>query len=270
MNEMVFCSDNGQLVTTSLKVAEVFGKEHNKVVRDIESLSCSEGFHVANFGVLLNIRELPNGGRDQDRYYSMTKDGFTFLVMGYRGAKAAQFKEAYIEAFNKMEKVIKQPQALPSSIDMTVLKQLVEATQVMATQINQMQIELNNQRALLVLPALSQRKIMPASGEQRISPRQCKYYTVKQIASLFGTTSKELNSFLAREDIQQWNSMKQRWELDPYYHTYNLTYTVVYEPADPDDEPREYMVWTPSGRTFIWNVISDYKREAVSLMNTKE
>lgn len=41
MHDIVFCGDNGQLVTTSLKVAEVFGKEHNKVVRDIENLSCS-------------------------------------------------------------------------------------------------------------------------------------------------------------------------------------------------------------------------------------
>lgn len=34
----------------------------------------------------------------------MTRDGFTFLVMGYRGKKAAAFKEAYIKAFNQMEK----------------------------------------------------------------------------------------------------------------------------------------------------------------------
>ena len=37
----------------------------------------------------------------------MTKDGFTFLVMGYRGKKAAQFKEAYIQRFNAMEDFIK-------------------------------------------------------------------------------------------------------------------------------------------------------------------
>ena len=41
----------------------------------------------------------------------MTKDGFTFLVMGYRGKKAAEFKEAYISAFNKMEKFITEKQS---------------------------------------------------------------------------------------------------------------------------------------------------------------
>jgi hypothetical protein len=37
----------------------------------------------------------------------MTKDGFMFLVMGYRGKKAATYKEAYIERFNQMEAFIK-------------------------------------------------------------------------------------------------------------------------------------------------------------------
>lgn len=37
----------------------------------------------------------------------MTKDGFTFLVMGYRGKKAAKFKEMYILRFNEMESFIK-------------------------------------------------------------------------------------------------------------------------------------------------------------------
>ena len=37
----------------------------------------------------------------------MTRDGFTFLAMGYRGKKAAHFKELYIKRFNEMERFIK-------------------------------------------------------------------------------------------------------------------------------------------------------------------
>ena len=43
----------------------------------------------------------------QPMYY-ITKDGFTFLVMGYKGKKAAGFKEAYIREFNKMESFLKE------------------------------------------------------------------------------------------------------------------------------------------------------------------
>ncbi len=108
MNELVFRGENGTPMTTSFLVAETFGKEHNKVCRDIEKLECSEGFQTANFGVSFKIRELPNGGHKQDRYYNITRDGFTFLAMGYTGKKAAEFKEKYIAAFNAMEQQLKQ------------------------------------------------------------------------------------------------------------------------------------------------------------------
>ncbi len=35
--------------------------------------------------------------------FEMTRDDFTFLAMGFNGKKAAEFKEQYIGAFNKME-----------------------------------------------------------------------------------------------------------------------------------------------------------------------
>lgn len=260
MKDMVFCGDNGQLMTTSLKVAEVFSKEHNKVVRDIENLSCSENFRNANFGVSLNIREIHNGGNKQEKYYTMTKDGFTFLVMGYRGAKAAQFKEAYIEAFNKMEKAIKEASALPSPVDITVLKQLVEATQVMAAQINQMQVELNRQREQLLIPP-SHKNSALCTTEPRISPRQCKYYTVKQMAKALNSDPRDLNAFLECMRVQEYNNTEQRWVLDSSLVGRGLTYTVVYEPVDPNEEPREYMVWTPKGRDYIWELLLNEKRK---------
>lgn len=255
MHDIVFCGDNGQLVTTSLKVAEVFGKEHSKVVRDIESISCSDSFRVANFGEAT----FENSKTGQfHKYYSMTKDGFVFLVMGYRGAKAAQFKEAYIEAFNKMEKAIKETPALPSPIDLTVLKQLVEATQVMAAQISQMQAELNNKRGLAASPTLAP----PLTAcEQRISPRQCRYFTVKQMAKALNSDARQLNAFLEYKRVQEYDSVKQRWSLDSSLVGRSLTYTVVYEPVDPDEEPREYMVWTPKGRDYIWELLLKEKRK---------
>lgn len=102
MKELVFKGESNQVLTNSLLVAEKFGKEHNKVIRDIQNLSCSDEFRAANFGVSsyisLQNKEFP--------MYVMTKDGFSFLVMGYTGVKAGMFKEEYIKAFNKMEETI--------------------------------------------------------------------------------------------------------------------------------------------------------------------
>ena len=103
MKELVFKGNENQVLTNSLLVAEKFEKEHSKVIRDIQNLSCSDEFRAANFGLSSYIsqqnKELP--------MYVMTKDGFSFLVMGYTGSKAGMFKEEYIKAFNKMEETIK-------------------------------------------------------------------------------------------------------------------------------------------------------------------
>lgn len=107
MNGLVIQGGRGRDVTTSLIVSQVFGKEHKHVLRDIDSLTCSENFRKSNFGLMFINRELPNGGSRQDRYYEMTKDGFSFLVMGYTGAKAGQFKEMFIAEFNKREAMLK-------------------------------------------------------------------------------------------------------------------------------------------------------------------
>ena len=104
MEQLVIQSPQGRDVTTSLIVAQVFGKEHNKVCRDIENLSCSENFRVANFGEA--TFENKKTGQNH-KMYQMTKDGFSFLVMGYTGDKAGQFKEMFINEFNKREMMLK-------------------------------------------------------------------------------------------------------------------------------------------------------------------
>lgn len=88
--------------TTSLMVADVFGKQHKNVLRDIDELDCSPDFRRLNFGPTIRDVPGPKGAFRKERFFEIAKDGFTFLVMGYTGAKAAQFKEAYINRFNEM------------------------------------------------------------------------------------------------------------------------------------------------------------------------
>lgn len=89
-------------VVTSLDVAETFGKEHARVLRDIRDLDCSDEFRVGNFAESYYIN---TQNKKQPMYY-ITRDGFTLLVMGYTGEKAMRFKEAYIRQFNAMEKAL--------------------------------------------------------------------------------------------------------------------------------------------------------------------
>lgn len=120
MNELVFLR-NEEALTDSLIVAEMFGKRHDNVMQAIEKL----------MGGLLEIKDTQNGMVNdlknkavklfiQSRYkdekgeyrkkYLMNRDGFSLLVMGFTGKKALEWKLKYIEAFNKMEKVIMERQ----------------------------------------------------------------------------------------------------------------------------------------------------------------
>ena len=101
IDDAVFIQDQ-QVKTTSLKVAEIFAKQHKNVIQKIESLDCSPEFTSANFSAHVQTIEIGNGASRESKYYEMTKDGFMFLVMGFTGAAAAKIKEAYINTFNQM------------------------------------------------------------------------------------------------------------------------------------------------------------------------
>lgn len=96
----VFLAD-GVAITTSQFVADFFGKDHSKVLRDIRLLieQCGEKFNESNFGLV----EYTDAKGERRPAYRLTRDGFTLLAMGFTGKKALAFKLAYIDAFNKME-----------------------------------------------------------------------------------------------------------------------------------------------------------------------
>ena len=93
---------NEKVVTTSLAIAEYFGKLHRNILRSIEQLDCSEEFGVLNFE---QSSYLNQQGKQQPMYH-ITKDGFIFLVMGFTGKEAARIEEAYIRAFNYQKSLI--------------------------------------------------------------------------------------------------------------------------------------------------------------------
>lgn len=95
--------ENGNVFTTSLQVATSFDKQHHHILRDISKLiqQLPKVFNETNFGL---VKYLDKKG-EQRTYYNITRDGFSLLCMGFTGAKALQFKLAYINAFNEMERV---------------------------------------------------------------------------------------------------------------------------------------------------------------------
>lgn len=90
-------------LTTSRIVASVFGKQHKNVLQAIGQLECSKEFTELNF----QLSEYRDPTGRPLREYRMTRDGFMFLAMGFTGAQAARWKEAFIGAFNDLESASK-------------------------------------------------------------------------------------------------------------------------------------------------------------------
>lgn len=86
--------------TTSLDIAEHFGKPHKDVLASVRRLTqeCPVDFTGRNFSPSEYTDET---GRSLPMF-TVYFDGFILLVMGYTGKKALNMKLAYIEAFNAM------------------------------------------------------------------------------------------------------------------------------------------------------------------------
>ncbi|KAJ77634.1 phage regulatory protein, rha family [Enterococcus faecalis] len=104
---------NEQAVTSSLQIAETFGKEHRAVLKAIDDLK--EGLAQKYADLFCEDTYIHPQNKQAYRVVYMNRDGFTLAVLGFNNTqKVLEFKLKYIEAFNQMEKEIQQPK-LPTS-----------------------------------------------------------------------------------------------------------------------------------------------------------
>lgn len=103
-------TQNGEVTTTSLQVAEVFGKQHKNVMRDIQTQLEKIGSSDLS-SEMFREDSFENRGKNYPMY-RMNKDGFTLLAMSYTTDEAMQFKLRYIKAFNEMEFQLQNQAAL--------------------------------------------------------------------------------------------------------------------------------------------------------------
>ncbi|GAB6669656.1 phage regulatory protein [Bacillus cereus] len=107
--QLVFESD-GKVVTDSLMIAEVFGKTHDNVLKDIRKQMDYAGYEFS----LVNFNERTYESRG--RYYpkiDLTEEAFTLVVMSYNTKEAVQMKIKFIQEFKRMQEYIRgKPKAM--------------------------------------------------------------------------------------------------------------------------------------------------------------
>lgn len=240
MSELVFNNPKGQRVTTSLLIAEKFHKSHDKVMRDIAKLSCSQEFNIANFGV---IDYIDTAGRTQ-KAYEMTKDGFSFLVFGYHGRTAGEFKEKFINAFNEGQEAL----AILDNDDAV----LARAFNILANKQKALEIQLEQKTEQLAIAEKSIKEVMPKAQYHDEVLQTKNGHPITIIADELGMSAIKLNRILVKWGVQRkvggtyvlTEKYKNRGYITSYTHKY-------FNEKTKKEETKILTTWTEEGRKFI-------------------
>lgn len=107
----VIIVENGEPMTTSLKIAEMFGKRHSDVIRDIregiqkiEEADPDANLRSAKFEETSYI----DSNAQERTMFKLNKNAMIFVVMGYKTKKATRIKLEYIASFDDMQKQLEQ------------------------------------------------------------------------------------------------------------------------------------------------------------------
>lgn len=108
---------DGALYVSSRDVAEGLGKRHDNIMRDLDKIVESDS---SNLSSEIIASTYTNSRGKEYREYLLTKDGFTLYMFNVQGYN--EFKMAYINKFNEMEKALQEVKPELSEKDQLLLK----------------------------------------------------------------------------------------------------------------------------------------------------
>ena len=243
MTELVKINSAGKDVTTSLIVAQVFGKEHKNVLRDIENLSCSDTFRRLNFEHTPYVH--PQNGQTY-KMYEMTKDGFSFLVMGYTGERAGQFKENFINEFNKRELMLRSDDYILMRSQQILNRRIELAEQ----KVRRLEAENGEQKTLIAQ--------MQKGNDYLNTILQSKgTLAITQIAADYGMSAIAFNKKLCEMHIQ--HKVNGQWILYSEFmgkgYVHSRTISFYHKDGRPDT--RLCTEFTQRGRLFLYDALKE-------------
>lgn len=241
MKDLIIISSSGQPVASSRDIAEHFGKEHRNVLRDIDDLKKD----VLNFEQMFFETEIPDSYGRPQRAYLMNRDGFTLLAMGFTGKAALEWKLKYIEAFNAMEKELRDKRtALPQDYPSALRALADKAEQVLA-------LEAENERQKQVIADFEPiRQYVDTILESQAA------LATTQVAADYDLSARKLNSILNEEGIQ--HRVNGQWILYKKYMGmgYTKSKTIRFVRTDGSYDTKMSTQWTQKGRLLIHQLLT--------------
>ena len=244
-NLVLVTNENGVAMTSSLKIAEVFGKEHKNVISKIR-----EKEHL--FGQL-NFEQsyYVNDQNKKQPMYLLDRDFTTFLIMGFTGSKADEWKIKYIKAFNEMEQMLKDGTQLTEKQKLEL--QLFSKNKAEVAEAHKKLLELETKPLIETIEEqkCENAKLKPKADfadDILLSPGTV---TITQIAKDYGMSGAEMNNLLHKLRIQY--KVNGQWVLYAKYDDkgYTKSCTQLIHHTYGKSESIVYTRWTEKGREFL-------------------
>lgn len=221
---------------TSLEIAEVTGKQHAHVMRDIRSL-LSQGVSASNFG----LGSYTDANGQKRPLFNLTPKGCLILASGYD----AVLRERIINRLEYLEnekKVIKTPQTYLEALEALVATEKEK---------EQLRIETEQQQVTIKLQDKEIKEAAPKVNYYNNHLQSVNTLTSTQIAKQIGMDAEKLHKKLKEAGIIYRQS--GQWLLHSPYSTWGLhsTRTQTYTRSDGSIGTNVYTVWTERGRRFI-------------------
>lgn len=165
------------LVVSSRVIAKELGKEHSKVLRTLDEIL--EKPNMASLIIPSFYRT--QGQKREYKEYLLTKDGFTLYMFNIQGYQ--DFKLAYINRFNEMEKLIHHQEFIEN-------RELVTKIQKLENELNQIPMTWSQVEVVKEQITETVLRRMKSTGiSNRTFKLRLKKELVKDIQSRFGIDS---------------------------------------------------------------------------------
>lgn len=234
----------------SREVAEMVGKAHNDLLKDIRRYCEQLGQGKISQSDFFTESTYQNSQNKTMPCYLVTKKGCEFIAHKLTGVKGTEFTAKYINRFHEMEGIIKEH--IPTGKELLALA-VIEANKTIC------ELQGSNQKLLEEVNIKNQviGELKPRADYTDKILRNPGLVTITQIAKDYGMSGQEMNRKLHELGIQ----FKQsgQWLLYSKYHRLGYTHSETVDITRSDGRPDINMntKWTQKGRLFLYNRLKE-------------
>lgn len=229
---------DGINVVSSRVIANQLGKQHKHVLESIDNIIQNS---TADISALFLVGQYVASNGKRNKEYLLTKDGFTLYMFNIQGFN--DFKMAYINEFNRMEKEIKNklPNNYIEALECLLIAEREKEQLKIENNIKSQQIGELKPKADYVDKILKSKSLM----------------NVSQIAKDYGMSATKFNKILHELKVQY--KQAGQWLLYNKYHHKGYTHSETYSFTNSDGSTRTTLTtkWTNKGRLFLYELLKN-------------